>query len=108
MNSKIIEEIVALIPEIFHPKKREITRDLELEEDLGITGDDADEILSIFAERFNVDIKEFNSKDYFLEEGVDLIGALKSWLLGSKIKKEGRKRLTIGDLEEAVKKGKLK
>lgn len=107
MHSEIIKEIAALIPEIFHPKKGEITAELELEEDLGITGDDADEILIRFAEKFNVNLDRFNFNEYFLSEGADHLQTLKSWLFGSKIKKHGRKRLTIGDLTEAVKKGRL-
>ena len=107
MNSQVFEEIKGMIPKIFLPKKGEVTKGTELETDLGITGDDADEFIVKFSEKFNVDIKEFNFNSYFLSEGEDTFHPLFSWLFRKKIKKSGRKRIALGDLEKAVETGKL-
>jgi Protein of unknown function (DUF1493) len=37
-----------------------ITRDTLIEDDLGVTGDDADDLLKAFSEKYNVDISNFN------------------------------------------------
>lgn len=107
MGSQTFEEIKAIIPKIFYPKKREITADMELEEDLGITGDDADEFIMTFSERFNVSTKNFKSSDYFASESEDPFQTVAGWLFGKKLKKNGRKRITLGDLEKAVEEGEL-
>ncbi|HEY4651343.1 MAG TPA: DUF1493 family protein [Pontibacter sp.] len=41
----------------------------EIEFDLGITGDDAEELVAKFAEKYNVDLKEFEFNKYFSPEG---------------------------------------
>jgi acyl carrier protein len=107
MSSATFNDIVAFIPRVYHPKKESITRESELEVDLGITGDDADEFIVKFGEKFNVDIENFNPNEYFLSEGEDHFQTIKSWLFGSKVKKNGRKRITVGDLEKAIKSKKL-
>lgn len=38
-------------------------------EDLGIVGDDAEELLTEFSEKFNVDLTNFRFQDYFPDEG---------------------------------------
>ncbi|HPF10364.1 MAG TPA: DUF1493 family protein [Flavobacteriaceae bacterium] len=101
------DQIIDLLPKKFLKKIHSLNRETELEENIGLTGDDADEFLSDYAEKFNVDISEFIFNDYFLEEGEDHFQTIASWFFGQKIKKNGRKRLTLGHLEDAVRKGKL-
>lgn len=50
--------------------------DIALYHDLGIYGDDTDELLDKYADNFNVSIKEFPSRDYFPNEGVNLLSDL--------------------------------
>lgn len=42
-----------------------------IEDDLGITGDDADELMQKFSKKFNVDLTGFNFMKFFDPEGVD-------------------------------------
>jgi hypothetical protein len=82
-----------------------LTRDTALERDLGITGDDAAELLMKFHETFKVDFTNFNINQYFYPEG----DAMLPGLIRSIIRKPNpkQKELTIGDLEKAVRAGKL-
>jgi len=107
ITMQIYNQILEILPKSFWKDKSVINKNTELEEDLGITGDDADEFLYDYSKKFNVDMSDFVINDYFLAEGEDPFQIVSSWLLGKKIKKNGRKRLTLGHLEDAVKKGKL-
>ena len=76
----------------------------DLLKDLGIDGDDAIELIVKFGEKFGVDIKKFNYQDYFGPEGAffPLFFLMPSWW-----KRKHMKSLTVSDLIDAVKKGKL-
>ncbi|HBK70365.1 MAG TPA: hypothetical protein DDZ39_01695 [Flavobacteriaceae bacterium] len=80
----------------------EITTMTTLERDLGITGDDAWDLLEKYKNIFNVDISNFEFNEYFQEEG--------SWVLGwlfDVFKNKQRRTLTVGQLVEAINKGQL-
>lgn len=47
-----------------------------IEDDLGITGDDASELMEKFSTKFNVDLAGFNFMKFFSPEGVDPIALL--------------------------------
>lgn len=68
-----------------------------IEDDLGISGVDADRFILSFSERFHVDISEFNIDDYFEPEGDLFI-----------FKRKKRVQLTVGDLGNAIREGKLR
>jgi hypothetical protein len=76
----------------------------KLEEDLGMTGDDASEFISEFSKVFNVDISNFDYDSYFSSEGDGVLDYFFSLIKGKKKKKMF---LTISDLHESIKKGKL-
>ncbi len=77
----------------------DFTRETRIEKDLGVTGDDANELIMAFAKEFHVDVSHFILHDYFGPEGTDIFCAYSD--------AESRKKLTIADLEEAVDLGKL-
>ncbi len=83
-----------------------LNRSTEIENDLLYTGDDACELILAFAERFNVDISDFEPMLYFSPEGVPSLTELVLRLLGI-IKKRERLSFTIQKLVDAVEKGKL-
>ncbi len=84
----------------------EITLDTKIESEFGITGDDVDNFIIAFSKEFNVDISEFKVARYFKGEGDTILISIINFLLGKKT--EGRyPPLTVGDLERAIKKGKL-
>ena len=76
----------------------------DLLKDLGIDGDDAVELIVKFGKKFDVDIQKFNYQDYFGLEGAfcPLFLLMPSWW-----KRKHIKSLTVSDLIDAVKKGKL-
>lgn len=76
-----------------------------IEEDLGITGDEAWEFLIEYGKTFNVDVSNFMAADYFKAEGFDFITPILEFL---KLKKKSMKKtLTIDDLIKGVIAGKL-
>jgi acyl carrier protein len=81
-------------------RKKELTRETSIENDLRITGDDADEFIIAFGKEFNVDVSKFPIGDYFGDEGDPILPAI----LG---KERKLKKLTIGQLEKAVVAGHL-
>lgn len=78
-----------------------LTREHKIEEDLGITGDDADEFLHLFINRFSVDTTGFDISKYFNDEGFDPLGL--SFLIRKVFRKplpnKSEHKLTLGDLE---------
>ena len=77
-------------------KKKELTRDMALEKDLGITGDDSEDFLIAFGSEFNVDVSKFPVGDYFKDEGDPLLPSARRV-----------KPLTVGQLEKAAIAGRL-
>lgn len=75
---------------------------LRIEKDLHIYGDEAIEFLEKFSEKFNVKIDDFHFEKYFNNEG-DIIGLF----IKNMFKKSKKIDLTINDLKEAIKKGRL-
>ena len=59
------EKIQAFIVEKIGVDELEVTRDTLFQDDLGVYGDDALELLIAFSNKFNVDISTFPLDDYF-------------------------------------------
>lgn len=75
-----------------------ITKDTQIENGLGIYGDDATEFILEYAKQFEVDVSNFLLADYFLDEGLNLLGLFR---------KKKKKTLTIGDLLKGIEAAKL-
>lgn len=73
-----------------------------IEKDLGIYGDEAQDFIIRFSDKFNVDVSNFNFKEYFNSE-IDSI----SLFIANIFYKKEKKELTINDLKKAIKNGKL-
>ena len=101
------KNILALIPEQMYSNLKVIDGNLELEEDLGITGDDADIFLNKFSQEFNVDINEFRVADFFDSEFEGGFKNLLRFLFKNAFRKSQDRRITLGDLAEAIETGKL-
>jgi hypothetical protein len=82
----------------------ELTKSTTLGKDLGVGGDDADELIYQFSKTFNVNVDNFTLSKYF--EGYPE-GNFLTNLFSKKTPIIKEKELTLGDLEEAVKIGKL-
>jgi hypothetical protein len=104
MNNAIFEKLKQfIIKERWDDEP--ITRDTTIEDDLAITGDDADEFLVAFGKEFNVDVSKFPAGDYFDDEGDPILPAIIRFLTNKKKRK--RKPLTVGQLEKAIIAGRL-
>jgi acyl carrier protein len=95
MGKDIFVQIVKLIEKKMGRYKKEITRGTSLERDLGISGEDAWELLLEYKEEFGVDISKFDFNKYFSPEGDTVL----SFLFG---RTQDARGLTIGDLEKGI------
>ena len=100
-----IERIKLFISKYWSVPVDKLNRDTKIEDDLGITGDDAIEFFDKFSKEFSIDLSDLDLHRYFESEGVGLINF--SWLLGKRRKvKRSLHEITIADLENTLKKGK--
>lgn len=101
MNGIAYDKLIKFIRNEINDYTININRSTKIEEDLWITGDDIYEFFERFSKEFCVDISELDLSKYFKGEGSNpLLDAIKKMITN-------RKQLTIGDLEIAIKKGKL-
>ena len=105
MNNEIFNDLKAFVLEESTVDDVEINRETEIENDLGVYGDDADDFLIKFGKKFNVDISQFPAGDYFSDEGDIILPALIRFFTNTK--KRERKSFTVGHLEKAIISGKL-
>lgn len=83
----------------------EITRETEIEDDLGVYGGDAVDFIIAFGNEFNVDISQFSIREHFSDEGDIILPALIRFFTNTK--KREKKSFTVGHLEKAIISGKL-
>ena len=72
-----------------------ITAQTRLQDDLGVYGDDATDLLLAYAKTFHVDVSHFRAADYFDAEGLDVL----AWFRPVKPR---RKELTVGQLQRGI------
>ena len=82
-----------------------LTRKTELRKDLKIWGDDATDFILAFGKAFNVDLSKMDLDKYFPPEGNAFLSNIIRLLILKKA--PTYLSLTLGDLEEAVKTGRL-
>jgi hypothetical protein len=76
----------------------------DLQDDLGVYGDDAVDFLVAYGKRVNVDVSKFMAADYFSDEGFDLWSYVIDKLFGIT---EKRKAFTVGHLYQGIIAGRL-
>lgn len=96
--------VIEFICEFQGFEKNEINLESRLLNDLWIYGDDAVELILAFGRKFNVDVSEFMSSEYFLNEG-SLFAPLFYCHLNFLFVK--RKVIKVKDLMSAIYAGKL-
>jgi acyl carrier protein len=67
-DADLEEWIIKLIADASGVDPERISADTSLNRDLGIDGDDATELLSLYSEAFGVDLSEFRFSQYFRDE----------------------------------------
>lgn len=83
----------------------ELSDETLLEDDLGISGDDAFELIIAFGKEFNVNVSNFMAADYFSGEGDFILPAIINFFTGRKEKI--RRELRLKHLEKAMIAGRL-
>ncbi len=68
MNQEAFTDLVAFIHEQSRRYEVPITLDTSIENDLGATGDDGEELILKFSKRYNVNIDNFYFTKYFYPE----------------------------------------
>lgn len=89
-------ELASFLRDQIREYKIPITRETLLEDDLGVTGEDGDELIMNFSKKYNVDIAGFDFRKYFYDEpGI--------FNLENRVVKP----FTVGHLEKAIMAGRL-
>lgn len=105
MNDEVFNKLKDFVIKESAVDDEEITRDTQIEEDLGVTGDDAVDFMIAYGKAFNVDVTQFMTGDYFDGEGDIILPAIIRFFTSKK--KKPNKRLTVGHLEKGIIAGRL-
>ncbi len=62
------DELVDFLRKQIGEHKMAINRETLIEDDLGVSGDDASDLIKAFSEKYNVDVSDFNFEKYFYDE----------------------------------------
>ncbi|WP_163836721.1 DUF1493 family protein [Spartinivicinus ruber] len=102
-NTTLIQELEAIFLEKVFLKPSELFPEARLEQDYGITGDDAWELFEAIHEKFGTDFSGFEFDQYFCEEGEGFFS-----LLTNRARDKHRKAfpVTIGHIFKVVESGK--
>lgn len=105
MNEEIFKRLKSFIIDKAGVENDDVIPEAKLEDDLGVTGDDAVDLLLAYSKSFNVDVKKFMAADYFDAEGDPILPAILRMFIGKKKRKN--KALTVAHLEKGIMFGKL-
>lgn len=105
MSDEIFEKLKGFVIKQSAVEDEEVTRDTQIEDELGVTGDDAVDFMIAYGEAFNVDVTKFMAADYFGAERNVFLSEVGKWLTGKH--KRARKTLTVAHLEKGIIAGKL-
>jgi acyl carrier protein len=105
MSDEIFDKLKDFIIKEAAVEAEEVTKGASIENDLGVTGDDAVDFLIAYGKAFNVNVTKFMAADYFNEEGDIILPALIGAITGKK--KNKNKILTVGHLEKGIIAGRL-
>ena len=115
MNPEIVNRVIQLVAREVSETADRIKLSSTLFRDLGVDGDDADELFSVFAKEFQVDLSDLNLSRHFGSEGFDpattffhLFLWLRDLIAGDSYQERIDKRflpIYISDLVEAAEAG---
>ncbi len=105
MNNETFENLVNFLVKESGVDDEEITRDTQIEDHLGVTGDDAMDFMIAYGKTFKVDVTKFMAANYFGPERNVVLSEFGKWITGNRIRT--RKILTVGHLEKGVYAGRL-
>lgn len=101
MSSDVFNSLRSFIAQQAAVDFEEVTQTALIEDDLGVTGDDAVEFIIAFGMTFNVDVSNFMAAEYFGPDGgISLPKFLDT-------NKRNRKQLSVMHLQKAIVAGRL-
>ncbi|MBX9941599.1 MAG: DUF1493 family protein [Candidatus Obscuribacterales bacterium] len=104
-ENSLYAQIVDFVCREIGVSKIDLKPNTRLYHDLGIDGDDAENIMASFAQEFQVDLSEYDHNLHFGPEQGFCLPIWFSWLLAGKLNKRGQFKkvpITILDLEKAA------
>lgn len=104
MNDDIFNKLLEFIILKSGVDDEPISRTTRIQEDLGISGDDAIEFIIAYGKEFSVDVINFMAADYFEDEGGLRLWYILKGILG--LDRKGRE-LMVGHLEKGIHAGRL-
>ena len=104
MNQDVFNKLKEFVVNKSGVDDEPINESTRIQEDLGVSGDDAVEFILAYSKEFNVDVTNFMAADYFEDEG-----GLRIWyfLKGAFGFSKKGKILTVGHLEKGIHAGRL-
>jgi hypothetical protein len=105
MNEELFNRLKSFLVNQAGVEDHEVILEAKIENDLGVTGDDALDLLLAYSKAFNVDVTRFMAADYFDGEGDPILPAIIRMLTGKR--KVKNKVLTVADLGKGILAGKL-
>jgi acyl carrier protein len=103
MSEEVFDKLKTFVIKEVSVEDEEVTRDARIEDDLGVYGDDAVDLLIAYGKAFNVDVTKFMAADYFSGEGDTILPGIIRFLTNGK----KRKTFTVGHLEKGIIAGRL-
>ncbi len=107
MNKNQLTEVINFVKSFTRTSYNNISPETTLEKDLGITGDDGQDFMQGFFQKFTVSNESFDCSNYFSSEGLDLFGI--SYILRKILRlpplKNPSHDITIKDLHDAIELG---
>lgn len=97
VNREGVENVINFISEFTKIKKEKIKENSCILFDLGVAGDDGEDLIIAFSREFSVDISEFDCESHFGKEGIF-----------SSLRKRDQKNIKVSDLVNAAMSGRLK
>jgi hypothetical protein len=113
-EDSIDDAVLTFVAEFCSVDKRSVALRSRLQEDLGVIGGDAVDLMQEYARRFRVDLSSFDIGQYFdndlTVDFIELFARTRRFLaalIGVSVSgPKPRRSLTVGELSEAAKRGK--
>jgi hypothetical protein len=99
-NTPSWDKVKSVVAKFWSVMVDKLNRETRLEDDLGITGDDAIAFFDAFYNEFEVDLKSLDLRKYFGSEGFGLINF--TGILGKRGIKRSAHEINLGDLENTL------
>ncbi len=102
-ETQTFQKLQQLISDFAGYDIQDIRLETAVNDDVRIQGDDAVELIQLYAQVFQVDVRAFEFRDYFADEGIDLFAGI--WVLLGLRKRRVLRPLLVKDLMRGIEEG---